>query len=1009
MTLLDSSGRWLRSLGVDLFPWDAGTEEGTDFSLSPSVATSPQGTIESIRGTGKFTTERIASLSFTLQSVSATRSVAENTAAGENIGAPVVVADSGAFTYSLGGTDASSFDIDATTGQLQTKAALDYETRPSYELTVTATDAGGSTDITVAVDVINVVELLPAVSGPASVSYAENRAVRAATYTASSLQDRDLITWTLSGDDAAQFSVDSPPGVLRFHIDPVVPNVFLQLPDFEDPADADADNVYSVTLAASDGTDTVTLDVSVTVGDGNEAGTLTLSTTRPRLGEALTATPTDQDGITGPVAYRWERSAGRNAWVTIAGAHTGSYTPTAAETGRFLRVTATYTDRHRAQNTAAATAAEVVTAQLLSGLTVTTTDSLNSASDDFPRQLKPAFDAETLHYAIGCVERGDTMTLTPSAARGARLAVNGVQVASGSAVDVPVHGESDVLIAVSGGDGASTTYTIHCLTGVLWRTTAIKQAGATGIIEDLIMFNRDSYLAIVDNNAVPRFHRKGGGSVHYFRVHRVGVNREYRYSHLTDGPGTGRPDTAGWAVLDQQLEQIAGPVETVRPLTHTDNHDFRILENGNYLLAAYEPATRDFSGLTFEHDNISDTQPQKSSDSAIQVVHGQFPRATFTWSSWGNIPLEDCSQHRFPVDYAHINSLQMVDGQIIASFRGCSTVLRIDPDHPDAHKVVWRLGRSNLSAAEWEARDSGPPPLAIVNDPEGEFCGQHAAWMLPNGNLILYDNGVACVIDPWTREESRQSDVYSRVVEYAIDLQHGEAVFRRDHSLHSRKNLLGFAGGHVEALDNGDWLISWGRLRDPSPGPDESITQVDPDTGEEKFALRMPNDSEQAQWGGRAVPLSPAALAAEPVALEAVLAASSHTSVFNSGAPQVVVAFNRPRRGLRRRHALGQHRGRDGHERERACRARRAGQRLPVHPHARRRRRDHLPPLAQSSLQFERHLPCRWHDALRSAGRPRDRAARHRLVRPVSVLRSRRSYDLRARAPERCPPGGSRG
>ena len=348
LSLLDASGHWLRSHEVELFPWDAGTENGTDFSLgSPGTPTDPQGVITSIPGTDPFSTEPVATLTFTLQSLSTTRSVAENTAAGENIGAPVVAADSsGTFTYALGGTDASSFDIDATTGQLQTKAALDYETRSSYEVTVTATDANGSTDITVAVDVINVVELLPAMSGPASVSYAENRAVRAATYTASSLQDHDLITWTLSGDDAAQFSVDSPPGVLRFHIDPVAPNVFLQLPDFEDPADADADNVYSVTLAASDGTETVTLDVSVTVGDANEAGTLTLSTTRPRLGEALTATPIDQDGITGPVAYRWERSAGRNAWVTIADAHTGRYTPAAAETGHFLRVTATYADEH---------------------------------------------------------------------------------------------------------------------------------------------------------------------------------------------------------------------------------------------------------------------------------------------------------------------------------------------------------------------------------------------------------------------------------------------------------------------------------------------------------------------------------------------------------------------------------------------------------------------------------------------------------------------------------------
>ena len=153
LPLLNPQGRWLRSHTVNLYPWDAGTEDGTEFSLS-NDATDPQETIQSIRGTGKFSTERIATLSFTLQSVSATRSVAENTAAGTDIGAPVAATDtSGAVTYTLAGTDAASFDIDTSTGQLQTKAALDYETKASYEVTVTATDSDGSAVTTVTITV----------------------------------------------------------------------------------------------------------------------------------------------------------------------------------------------------------------------------------------------------------------------------------------------------------------------------------------------------------------------------------------------------------------------------------------------------------------------------------------------------------------------------------------------------------------------------------------------------------------------------------------------------------------------------------------------------------------------------------------------------------------------------------------------------------------------------------------------------------------------------------------
>ena len=57
---------WQPSLTVDLFPWDAGTEDGTEFSLS-NTDSSPQGTITSIKGTGKFSDEPIATLTFTLQ------------------------------------------------------------------------------------------------------------------------------------------------------------------------------------------------------------------------------------------------------------------------------------------------------------------------------------------------------------------------------------------------------------------------------------------------------------------------------------------------------------------------------------------------------------------------------------------------------------------------------------------------------------------------------------------------------------------------------------------------------------------------------------------------------------------------------------------------------------------------------------------------------------------------------------------------------------------------------
>ncbi|MXX06165.1 MAG: hypothetical protein F4122_02735 [Gammaproteobacteria bacterium] len=63
---LRENGGWIGSRTVDLFPYDAGTEDGEGFSLS-NPPTSPQGVITRIRGMGKFSNEPIATLTFTLQ------------------------------------------------------------------------------------------------------------------------------------------------------------------------------------------------------------------------------------------------------------------------------------------------------------------------------------------------------------------------------------------------------------------------------------------------------------------------------------------------------------------------------------------------------------------------------------------------------------------------------------------------------------------------------------------------------------------------------------------------------------------------------------------------------------------------------------------------------------------------------------------------------------------------------------------------------------------------------
>ena len=91
---------------------------------------------------------------------STTRSIAENTPAGKNIGSPVSAtdADEDTLTYTLGGTDAASFGIVSTTGQLQTRDPLDYEEKNTYAVIVTVSDGSATDTISVTIDVTDVEE-----------------------------------------------------------------------------------------------------------------------------------------------------------------------------------------------------------------------------------------------------------------------------------------------------------------------------------------------------------------------------------------------------------------------------------------------------------------------------------------------------------------------------------------------------------------------------------------------------------------------------------------------------------------------------------------------------------------------------------------------------------------------------------------------------------------------------------------------------------------------------------
>ena len=73
------------------------------------------------------------------------RDVAENARPGETVGEPVPAThpDELAITYSLSGTDAASFTVDETTGQIRVREGVDLVVGNTYSVNLTATDSAG--------------------------------------------------------------------------------------------------------------------------------------------------------------------------------------------------------------------------------------------------------------------------------------------------------------------------------------------------------------------------------------------------------------------------------------------------------------------------------------------------------------------------------------------------------------------------------------------------------------------------------------------------------------------------------------------------------------------------------------------------------------------------------------------------------------------------------------------------------------------------------------------------
>ena len=167
---------------------------------------------------------------------------------------------SDSFTYSVtGGTDAASFEVGSSnTLKFKSTVSANFESKSSYSVIVTSTDAGSNTYAeTLTVSITNVNEAASFTTS-STASAAENGT--AVLTAAASDPESGSLTYSLgTGNDTAIFSITSA-GVLTFN----------RAPDYEIPSDSDENNTYLVNLIVSDGSLSTTLALTITVTDVDE-------------------------------------------------------------------------------------------------------------------------------------------------------------------------------------------------------------------------------------------------------------------------------------------------------------------------------------------------------------------------------------------------------------------------------------------------------------------------------------------------------------------------------------------------------------------------------------------------------------------------------------------------------------------------------------------------------------------------------------------------------------------
>ena len=276
----------------------------------------------------------------------------------------------------------------------------------------------------------------------------------------------------------------------------------------------------------------------------------------------------------------------------------------------------------------------------------------------------------------------------------------------------------------------------------------------------------DSYLIIADNDGSIIKYKKFGTPESNFKI-------------LPDGR-LATSENGRHIVLDTTLT----PVDTFKCGNgyNADSHDFLLLPNGHSVLFASDPQPMDMSQI------VPGGRPDATVVGAVIQELDASKNVVFQWRSFDYIDVTatyyDLTQKNIP--YIHGNALEIdKEGNILFSMRYTSSIVKVNRKTGD---VDWVLGGKQNQFNFINEHAANSPTY---------FSNQHNVSVLPDGNILLFDNG------------DQHPTLYSRGVEYQLNEQDSTAtmVWEYDHS----KTIYTSSGGSVQRLPNGNTILGWSR------------------------------------------------------------------------------------------------------------------------------------------------------------------------------------------------------